>query len=235
MKKYIGTKTVEAEPLSMGEAYNQGLLQVGRAPNEAEKSKPGFRVKYEGGYVSWSPAEVFEQAYKLAETPLDRMQIEGVELSGKQVKLHAFISSEKFEELDDMTKAMLVVQDRLMQQYRYVLDMRYLWMGSGEGGFSNLSFSIALILLTEGFVIRRAGWNGKGLVVFKQVPAHIESSIIPKMQSLPQYAKDRILNSKGFIDYTSQCLIFNEETGRADSWVPSISDIFAEDWEVVFN
>ena len=61
----------------------------------------------------------------------------------------------------------------------------------------------------------------------------IESDIIPKMQSLPQSAKDLILKGKGFIDYTSQCLIYNENTGRADSWVPSISDVFAEDWEIV--
>lgn len=53
------------------------------------------------------------------------------------------------------------------------------------------------------------------------------------MQSLPQAAKDRILEGKGFVDYTSQCLIYNENTGRADSWVPSISDVFADDWELV--
>lgn len=53
------------------------------------------------------------------------------------------------------------------------------------------------------------------------------------MQSLPQSAKDLILKDKGFIDYTSQCLIYNENTGRADSWVPSISDMFADDWEIV--
>lgn len=43
----------------------------------------------------------------------------------------------------------------------------------------------------------------------------------------------KLLKEKGFIDYTSQCLIYNENTGRADSWVPSISDVFAEDWEIV--
>ena len=95
------------------------------------------------------------------------------------------------------------------------------------------SFSEAIELLQKGKAIRRSGWNGKNLFVIKQVPAHIESDIIPKMQSLPQSAKDLILNGKGFIDYTSQCLIYNGNTGRADSWVPSISDVFAEDWELV--
>lgn len=96
-----------------------------------------------------------------------------------------------------------------------------------------MGFGDAIEVLKQGGVIRRSGWNGKGLMVFKQVPAHIESDIIPKMQSLPQSAKDLIMKGKGFIDYTSQCLIYNEDTGRADSWVPSISDVFAEDWEIV--
>ena len=97
----------------------------------------------------------------------------------------------------------------------------------------SLTFGDAVELLKKGHALRRSGWNGKNLFVIKQVPAHIESDIIPKMQSLPQSAKDLILNGKGFIDYTSQCLIYNGNTGRADSWVPSISDVFADDWEIV--
>ena len=99
----------------------------------------------------------------------------------------------------------------------------------------NLNFGEVIEILKQGGPVRRKGWNGKGLFVIKQVPAHIESDVIPRMQSLPQSAKDRILKGKGFVDYTSQCLIYNENTGRADSWVPSVSDIFAEDWEVVHN
>lgn len=96
-----------------------------------------------------------------------------------------------------------------------------------------MNFGEAIELLKQGKSIRRRGWNGKGLVVFKQVPSHIGSDIIPKMQSLPQSAKDIIMEGTGFIDYTSQCLIYDQNIGRADSWVPSISDIFAEDWEIV--
>lgn len=98
---------------------------------------------------------------------------------------------------------------------------------------SAMDFGDAIEVLKQGGAIRRSGWNGKGLFVVKQIPAHIESDVIPKMQSLPQAAKDRIMQTKGFIDYTSQCLIYNENTGRADSWVPSVSDVFAQDWEIV--
>ena len=55
----------------------------------------------------------------------------------------------------------------------------------------------------------------------------------PKMQSLPQSAKNILMSRENpHIDYTNQMLIINPD-GRADSWVPSSSDIFAEDWEVI--
>lgn len=73
----------------------------------------------------------------------------------------------------------------------------------------------------------------KGLFIVKQVPSHITGDIIPKMQSLPQSAKDILMKRENpHIDYTNQMLIIHPD-GRADSWVPSSSDIFAEDWEIV--
>lgn len=98
---------------------------------------------------------------------------------------------------------------------------------------TSLSFGEAIQLLKVGYPLRRSGWNGKGMFICKQIPAHIESDIIPKMQSLPQAVKERILKGNGFIDYTDQCLIYNENTGRADSWNPSVADIFATDWEIL--
>ena len=233
MKKYIGTKQIEAEPMTMGDAYANGLLKAGRVPTEAEKALDGYKVRYEGGYESWSPKDVFEKAYKISETPLDRMTIESNELCKKFSGLASFIESDKFKELDSVTQGMLKVQYRMMCNYWQILNQRATKMETGFGGSCSLNFGQAIESLKAGLAIRRAGWNGKGLFVIKQVPAHIESDIIPKMQSLPDKAKELILKGKGFVDYTSQCLIYNENTGRADSWVPSISDVFAEDWEIV--
>lgn len=233
MKKYIGAKHIEAEPMTMGEAYEKNLLQAGRVPNESEKDNAGYHVKYEDGYESWSPAEPFEKAYEVAETPLDRMTIEENELTDRILKLTSFISGNKFKELDSATRAMLISQHESMREYLVALYMRSTKMESGEGGYTNFCFGVAVNLLKHGFIVRRQGWNCKNMFIVKQVPAHITSDIIPKMQSLPQAAKDRILEGKGFVDYTSQCLIYNENTGCADSWVPSISDIFADDWEIV--
>lgn len=236
MKKYIGTKQIEAEPMTMGDAYERSLLQAGRVPNENEKSNVGYHVKYQDGYESWSPAEPFEKAYRCAETFLDRLKIEHKEVGELFEKYAVFVDSEKFREVpkEDYPAFLLYVQRILMGYYTEILELR---IDSAEGkeipSIPRMSFGIAIEALKFGLAIRRKGWNGKGLFVVKQVPAHIESDIIPKMQSLPQSAKDLILKGKGFVDYTSQCLIYNENTGRADSWVPSVSDMFAEDWEIV--
>ena len=57
MKKYIGVKMIEAESMTMTEASErlQRPFQNG--------SEEGYFVKYQDGYESWSPKEVFEKAY----------------------------------------------------------------------------------------------------------------------------------------------------------------------------
>ena len=44
-KTYIGTKVIDAEP-------------------EVKDGRPGYKVYYPDGYVSWSPKDVFEEAYR---------------------------------------------------------------------------------------------------------------------------------------------------------------------------
>ena len=124
MKKYIGTKQIEAEPMTMSEAYEKNLLRAGRVPNESEKDKAGYHTKYEDGYESWSPAEPFEKAYKVADTPLDRMIIEYDELKQKIDKLDMFLDSEKFKTLDEKVKGLLSSQYHIMIAYSIVLSER---------------------------------------------------------------------------------------------------------------
>lgn len=234
MKKYIGTKQIEAEPMTRGDAWGKHLLR--EKPSTENFDDEGYHVRYEDGYESWSPKDTFEKAYKIADTFLDRLHIEMRDLYEKMDKLSPFIESGKIDEVvaDKYQNYLLRLQHRIMSRYINVLECRIGRLdGSPEAPLHQMSFGDAIEILKQGGAIRRKGWNGKGLMVFKQVPAHIESDVIPKMQSLPQSAKDLILKGKGFIDYTSQCLIYNENTGRADSWVPSISDVFADDWEIV--
>nr|DAG24953.1 MAG TPA: Protein of unknown function (DUF2829) [Caudoviricetes sp.] len=233
MKQYTGTKTVKAMPMTMGEAYERKLLKEDVRPSECETDKAGYLVEYEAGYQSWSPAEPFEKAYKLSETFLDRLCIEYTELMERAEKCNDFLASNKVKELDRTSQALLSVQSGLMYQYGFVLGDRMDIVRKKKPVLYNFTFGTAVLLLEAGMAVRRGGWNGKGLFVVKQVPSRITADIIPNMQSLPQSAKDIIMARKEpHIDYSNQMLIINPD-GRADSWVPSSSDVFAEDWELV--
>lgn len=237
MKKYIGTKSVEAVPMKLGEYINKRKRNPYK-DGVREDDEQGYLVKYEDGYESWSPKDVFEKAYKVSETFLDRLHIEDTDLSEKYEKCNAFVQSGKFRETikEDYPAFLLYLQREAMGSYLGTLHNRIEYAnGAKLKPDTKYNFGEAIQALKFGLAIRRSGWNGKNLVVFKQVPAYIEGSIIPKMQSLPQSAKDLIGKGNNFIAYTSQCLIYNRSTGRADSWVPSISDVFAEDWELVME
>ena len=125
MKKYIGTKQIEAEPMTMGEAYRRGLLHAGRVPSESEKSKAGYYVKYDNGYESWSPKDVFEQSYRVADTFLDRLRIERDELHDRYVKAKNYLSSPLAEKLlTPREKGSLAAQVEFMRQYLLCVEER---------------------------------------------------------------------------------------------------------------
>lgn len=233
MKLYIGTKTVKAMPMTMGEAYERKLLKEGVRPSECETDKAGYLVEYEDGYQSWSPAEPFEKAYNVSETILDRMFIERAEVYTRFQKGCRFLKSDTFTHLPHLAKVLLSAQNETQREYYFILDDRCILMDNRPVRVTNYDFGTAVKFLKAGGAVRRAGWNGKGLFVVKQVPSHITADIIPNMQSLPQSAKDILMSRENpHIDYTNQMLIINPD-GRADSWVPSVSDVFAEDWELI--
>ena len=60
MKKYIGTKLIEAKPMSRGEynEYRGWKIPAGENPNDK-----GYLVKYQDEYETWSPKHIFEGAY----------------------------------------------------------------------------------------------------------------------------------------------------------------------------
>ena len=90
MKQYIGTKIVKAMPMTMAKAQKV----LGREIKPATVEEDGYLVEYKDGYMSWSPKSVFEEAYKPAETFLDRLSIEQHELTEKVDKLRKFLSAE---------------------------------------------------------------------------------------------------------------------------------------------
>ena len=70
MKQYIGTKIIQAEPAWRAYDGYEGTEPpvISSDPKEVfpyyQHVEEGYRVCYPDGYVSWSPKEVFEAAYR---------------------------------------------------------------------------------------------------------------------------------------------------------------------------
>ena len=74
MQKYIGTKIIEAEPANRYELHSGGHITM-KCSEEWTKDeakilkqpfnvKAGYAVRYADGYESWSPKDVFNEAYR---------------------------------------------------------------------------------------------------------------------------------------------------------------------------
>lgn len=69
MKNYIGVKIVKAKPGTMAEAQAMKCgcpveVQESIFKKSGTENEMGYIVKYPDGYISWSPKEVFEEAYR---------------------------------------------------------------------------------------------------------------------------------------------------------------------------
>lgn len=116
--KYIGKKEVKAIPMTANEAAQKGY-KVGNHENE-----DGYEVEYNDGYKSWSPKQVFDDSYRVADTFLDRLKIENEELSWRIIKLNDFINSEAFANLGSDDRTLLEEQRGIMYSYKRVLEER---------------------------------------------------------------------------------------------------------------
>ena len=180
-----------------------------------------------------SPKSVFEEAYKLSETFLDRMKVEFDVEFAKWDKGDTFIRSKKFNELPLISRVLLYAQNKTQKQFCDLLESRIDVANNNDLMLYAFNFSTAISLLKAGAAVRREDWKNSNAFVVKQIPSHINEDIIPKMQSLPQSAKDILMARKHpEIKYRNQLLIIGED-GIADSWHPTPDDIFAEDWMIV--
>lgn len=128
MKQYTGTKIINAKPMNRKD-YND--LRGWEVPADENPNDDGYLVEYmDGGkpnhsdfkgYISWSPKDVFERAYKPSTTPVDRMQIEYDELGNKLIKLGEFIERGKPTFLNDKEWELLNKQREYMANYANVL------------------------------------------------------------------------------------------------------------------
>jgi hypothetical protein len=72
-----------------------------------------------------------------------------------------------------------------------------------------MKFGEALESLKAGFKVARKGWNGKGMYIQLHKGTDFEHAVIEPF------------------------LVIKNVKNSFNTWVPSISDLLAEDWEVV--
>ena len=73
-----------------------------------------------------------------------------------------------------------------------------------------MNFGKAIEMLKQGKAVTREGWNGKGMHV-----------VISK------------LYTPSNIQVNNDCLLLFNVTKKYNTWVPSITDLFADDWGIV--
>lgn len=110
MEQFIGTKIVQAEPAMKcwghkGEAHDAGLILTQKELFEkvsdgweATEIRYGYAVVYEDGYRSWSPADVFEAAYRRTDGMNFGLAIEATKM-GKKISRAGWNGKGQYVEL----------------------------------------------------------------------------------------------------------------------------------------
>lgn len=83
-----------------------------------------------------------------------------------------------------------------------------------------MNFGDALAALKTGKKINRAGWNGKGMFVYL-VPANAYPASTDAARS----------HFKGELVPYNAYLAIKNVNETVSTWVPSVNDVLAEDWE----
>ena len=148
MEKYLGVKIVEAEPAWFGSVYKSdenGASCTGPIIIEKESYKEqdilaswkdGYKVVYEDGYVSWSPKDVFEKAYKEVGVAADEKEERAILVNPSTGNWHV-VGGVATMEVPKRTNAS-----------------------------EFFPFGTAIEELKVGKKVARVGWNGKGMFLF---------------------------------------------------------------------
>lgn len=133
---YQGTKQLYAEAMTRG-AYNQ--YRGWDLPAGEDPASEGYIVEYADGgkpnmpdrtgYVSWSPKDVFERAYKPIGTHPQRVLLELDELGERLHKLDGFLETPTFRSLAFVEQERLTVQSQVMHTYYEILRQRIEFFG----------------------------------------------------------------------------------------------------------
>ncbi|WP_419085681.1 DUF2829 domain-containing protein [Slackia isoflavoniconvertens] len=96
MKKYIGTKIIEAVPATRkgGTVYEKEQP----IPKSMDHEEDGYKVRYADGYESFSPKDVFEAAYRETDCLSFGLAIEAAK-KGKKIARRGWNGKNQYVEL----------------------------------------------------------------------------------------------------------------------------------------
>lgn len=99
------------------------------------------------------------------------------------------------------------------------------------------TFGQAIGSLKNGFLVRRQGWNGKGMFLFmRPFDTLLDQMIVEQVMSLPWNFKEWVrhhpneTHQRFFCSYI--CLKAADGT-IVNGWLPSQTDMLTDDWELV--
>lgn len=95
MKRFIGTKVIEAKPMTRGE-YNK--YRGWTIPADENPADEGYLVKYSDDYESWSPKKQFDEAYRACDNMTFGLAIEAMK-KGMKVARKGWNGKKQYIEL----------------------------------------------------------------------------------------------------------------------------------------
>lgn len=248
MQRYEGTKAVLATAMTrvVYNHYRGWKMPIGENPDDE-----GYLVEYEDSqtknhenhdnYISWSPKDVFDRAYKLTPLPDPARGTKDFDWAisalsnGNKVKLpewtgywFAHIPDQKtINEFDVqkgthlqimvMTKDGEVIDTPWIDQYRDRTD----W----EVTSGSLGFDWAINALKNGKKVSRRGWNGSGMYAI-MMPGYPDGIVVNETTRTQHN-----LNEGDVLVFRPYFQLFTAQKDVA-MWTPSGSDVLAEDWEL---
>lgn len=255
LKTYIGMKAIQAKPMSR-QQYNE--LRGWEVPQGENPQDEGYLVVYPDspncnvsgfdGYVSWSPKEVFDKAYKETRQKVTKEYIESLIVDVAYQKIgekttHCMItlangfsvtgeSSCVDPKIFDMEIGKPIAYenafDKLWSLEGYVLQNEFALINKAslphqsEMPTNNLNFGQAIEALKSGKSVARIGWNGKGMFIIAINGDTIKEPVNHCYGSLGEDSLD-----------VRPFLMIKGTDNKLATWVPSIGDLFAEDWNIV--
>jgi hypothetical protein len=115
-----------------------------------------------------------------------------------------------------------------------------------EVGFEStgIDYGHALAAVKAGHCVARAGWNGKGMCVFMRPADNLPISFLPKVKSLPESIKKRLLDrtlgathyaSGGeiMVPFCAYLCMLAADGSVVNGWIASQTDALATDWVIL--